>query len=144
MGTSGSAGERVQSSARKLCEAAARCGLYFTQKNDNPVTQGSGFSLSEIILSPREIHYTGIPSPAAVILVSQEGVHEAFSRGVFDTISDTTLILADDSLELPDGRGIVVRKAFRKEFGGTKAAAKAVEEYVALTGIIPAHLLQAS
>jgi pyruvate/2-oxoacid:ferredoxin oxidoreductase beta subunit len=140
----GSAGERVQSSARRLCEAAARCGLSCTQKNDNPVTQGSGFSLSEVILSPREIHYTGIQSPAAVILVSQDGVNEVAARGVFETMTDATLLIADASLELPAGRGTVVKKPFRKEFGGTKAAAKAVEEYVRLTEIVPQELLQGS
>jgi pyruvate/2-oxoacid:ferredoxin oxidoreductase beta subunit len=36
---SGSAGERVQSSAQLFCQAAVMSDLFTTQKNDNPVTQ---------------------------------------------------------------------------------------------------------
>ncbi|MBI4528958.1 MAG: hypothetical protein HY695_34605 [Deltaproteobacteria bacterium] len=53
----GTSGERVQSSAKLLCQAAVMSGLQTTQKNDNPVTQGTGFSLSEVCLSPRPILY---------------------------------------------------------------------------------------
>ncbi len=73
----GTAGERVQSSAALLCRVAMSVGLYSTQKNDNPVTQGYGFSLSEICLSPYPIEYTGMESADVVIVVSQEGWNAA-------------------------------------------------------------------
>ncbi|NIR33508.1 MAG: hypothetical protein GWO11_03450, partial [Desulfuromonadales bacterium] len=69
----GSAGERVQSAAGLLCRAALAAGLYSTQKNDNPVTQGTGFSLAEVCLSPKPIEYTGMESPDVVVAVSRDG-----------------------------------------------------------------------
>lgn len=68
----GSAGEKIQSAGGAICQATVESGLYATQKNDNPVTQGSGFSLAEIWLSPTEIGYTGIEQPDVVIITSQE------------------------------------------------------------------------
>src|SRR5581483_7466420 len=69
----GSAGGKVRSAARLIGMAGTYAGLYATQKDDYPTTVMSGHSVSEIILSPREIHYSGIPQPQAVILLSQDG-----------------------------------------------------------------------
>ena len=80
MVVAGTAGERVQSAAALFCRAALAAGLYSTQKNDNPVTQGSGFSLSEICLSPKPIEYTGMESPDVVLVVSEDGWKELASQ----------------------------------------------------------------
>lgn len=97
----GSAGEKVQSSSAILCKIAAEIGLYTTQKNDNPVTQGSGFSLSEVILSSDEIFYTGVDNPFSVIIVSQDGLNELISQRFFEKITKETIIIFDETLELP-------------------------------------------
>jgi Pyruvate/2-oxoacid:ferredoxin oxidoreductase gamma subunit len=128
----GSAGERVQSTARILCRAAALCGLFCTQKNDNPVTQGSGFSLSEVILSPQPIRYTAIQHPGAIIAVSQDGLRELKSGYALQSASADTIIVADDSLEIPETAARVISHPFRKA-GAKKAALTAVEYYVNLT-----------
>ena len=83
----GSAGERVQSSAALLAQAALACGLYVTQKNDNPVTQGSGFSLAEVCLSPRPIEYTGMEQPDVIIIASAEGLKELQANGTLGRCS---------------------------------------------------------
>jgi len=118
----GSAGERVQSSAAMFCEAAVASGLHCTQKNDNPVTQGSGFSLSEVCLSPREIHYTGIDRPDVLIAVSREGLDELTGRGIVEKLTSGSVLLIDDSLPAPETRARVWRFPFRSRCGVDKAA----------------------
>lgn len=133
----GSAGERVQSSAGKFCQAAAASGLYCTQKNDNPVTQGTGFSLSEICISPEEILYTGIEQPDAVIAVSEDGLKELKSKGVFNSLSKQTLLILDKDLSIPACDAEVLHVPLRATCGGTKAAAGALALYLELNRAFP-------
>ncbi|MCR4417214.1 MAG: thiamine pyrophosphate-dependent enzyme [Ignavibacteria bacterium] len=119
---SGSAGEKVQSSAAMLCQAAAQSGLFTTQKNDNPVTQGSGFSLSEVILSPDEIYYTGVDSPFAIIVVSIDGLKELKSQNIFEKVNDGTIIIYDESLDLPVQTKKMYKLPLRKLCGPDRAA----------------------
>jgi len=140
----GSAGERVQSAARVLCEAAINSGLHCTQKNDNPVTQGSGFSLSEVVLSPHEIHYTGIESPSAVIVVSSEGLHQLQQQRDLSTLSPSSTLILDASLQAPETPARVFLQPFRKEHGAKKAALKAIEFYARLSGVVPSEAFEKS
>ncbi len=118
----GSAGERVQSSAAVVCEAAIANGLHVTQKNDNPVTQGSGFSLSEIWISPEEVQFTGVEHPDFIIASSPEGLRELISNGTFARATAKTTIYIDTSLSIIDSIGRVVALPFRKSFGAERAA----------------------
>ena len=52
-------------------------GLWASQADDYPVTVKSGHSISEVIFSPREILYTGVTRPDALVLVSEEGLKQA-------------------------------------------------------------------
>ena len=69
----GSAGGKVRSLARTLGEAALLSGLWAAQQDDYPVTVQTGHSISELIFSPREILFTGVAQPDALILISEEG-----------------------------------------------------------------------
>ncbi len=69
----GSAGGKVRSLARLLGEAALLSGLWAAQQDDYPVTVQSGHSISELIFSPREILFTGVARPDALVLLSEEG-----------------------------------------------------------------------
>jgi Pyruvate/2-oxoacid:ferredoxin oxidoreductase gamma subunit len=69
----GSAGGKVRSTARMIGEAAVLSGLWAAQQDDYPVTVQTGHSISELILSPREILFTGIARPDALVLISEEG-----------------------------------------------------------------------
>lgn len=124
---SGSAGERVQSTAAMLAEAALMCGLEVTQKNDNPVTQGSGFSLSEVIISPNEINYTGVASADFVIVVSENGLKEIKSQDIFNRINDKTVFILDETLVIEDTGLNILSLPLRKYCGGDKAAVGAVD-----------------
>ncbi len=138
----GSAGERVQSAATTLCQAAIVSGLHVTQKNDNPVTQGSGFSLSEIWLSPKPIGFTGIEKPDVVVVTSEEGLRELQSHGVFERVGDSTAIYLDESLEWPARPQSSRVLPFRKTFGPTLAALGALTVVVRHHRILEAAILQ--
>ncbi len=69
----GSAGGRVRSTARMIGEAAVLSGLWAAQADDYPVTVQSGHSISELVISPREILFTGVSRPDALVLISEEG-----------------------------------------------------------------------
>lgn len=141
----GSAGERVQSAASLFITSAAKAGLYATQKNDNPVTQGFGFSLSEIILNPVEVFYTGISSPDALIILSRDGLEEVEQRGDFSRVSPSCVILVDSSLPLPITShlpGKVIRYPFRNKFSPQNAAIGALNHLLTLTKLFPTEAFQ--
>jgi 2-oxoglutarate/2-oxoacid ferredoxin oxidoreductase subunit beta len=69
----GSAGGKVRSTARMIGEAAILSGLWAAQQDDYPVTVQTGHSISELIFSPREILFTGVTRPDALVLVSGDG-----------------------------------------------------------------------
>ncbi len=129
----GSAGEKVQSSAALLCQAATKAGLFTTQKNDNPVTQGSGFSLAEIIISNQEIFYTGVDSPFAVLIVSQDGLNEIISQGVFDKIKKETILIYDESLNPSVSTNRMYSLPLRKFCSPSKAALGAIDVLLKIT-----------
>lgn len=118
----GSAGERVQSSAGLVCGAAVAGGLFISQKNDNPVTQGSGFSASELWLSPEEILFTGIERPDFILIVSEDGLKDVLSRPLFRRLDPSTIIYLDDSLSIPATEADLHRVPFRRVLGGKEAA----------------------
>jgi pyruvate/2-oxoacid:ferredoxin oxidoreductase beta subunit len=133
----GTAGERVQSSAALLCRAALSAGLYSTQKNDNPVTQGSGFSLSEICLSAQPIEYTGMESFDVVIAVSPEGWNELEANGTLAQLTPKTLLLLDAELEISNPTGRVLRQPFRREATPKRAALAAIAFWLGMEPVVP-------
>jgi Pyruvate/2-oxoacid:ferredoxin oxidoreductase gamma subunit len=76
----GAAGKRIGSAAGALARGGVLSGLWATQRNDYPVTVRTGFSLSEVILSPEEILFTGIPSPDVVLDLFPEGHGKVAAR----------------------------------------------------------------
>jgi pyruvate/2-oxoacid:ferredoxin oxidoreductase beta subunit len=129
----GSAGERVQSAATTVCQAAIDSGLHVTQKNDNPVTQGSGFSLVEIWLSPNPVGFTGILYPDYVVVTSEDGLRELKSQGVFERLGPETTLLADTTLssQIQCSQAIVLplRKIFSPSLAAMGALALLIIHY---------------
>lgn len=78
----GRAGERVQSAALLAATAATAAGLHATVRTDNPVTQGRGFSLAELTISPHEIAYTGLEGPDYILVTTAEGQGALEARGL--------------------------------------------------------------
>ena len=133
----GTAGERVQSGAAMLCRAALAAGLYCTQKNDNPTTQGSGFSLSEVCLSPRPIDYTGIETPDAVLAVSEDGWKELQANGTLAACREETLLLVDSQIDATPPAGRVVRLPLRQKANPKRAALAALAAWIEMHPFLP-------
>lgn len=76
----GAAGKRIGSAAGALARGGVLSGLWATQRNDYPVTVRTGFSLSEVILSPEEVLFLGITSPDVVLDVFPEGHGKVAAR----------------------------------------------------------------
>jgi pyruvate/2-oxoacid:ferredoxin oxidoreductase beta subunit/Pyruvate/2-oxoacid:ferredoxin oxidoreductase gamma subunit len=133
----GSAGERVQSAAALFCRAALASGLYTTQKNDNPVTQGTGFSLAEICLSPSPIEYTGMENPDVVIISSGDGLKELQANGTLARCRAETLLLLDAELDEPRAQGRVLRLPLRRSASAQRAALAGLAAWLALSSALP-------
>ena len=136
----GSAGEHIQYAAKKLCDAAMAAGLCVTQKNDNPVTQGFGFSISEVILSPEEIFYTGVEVPDVVVIVSADGARELHENGTFSAMDSKTILITDTEIDVPKVEGPVFVYSFRKEYGPAHAAERAIAFYLRKSDIFSTDL----
>ena len=76
----GSAGQKIRSTATLFAEGSIFAGLNATQKDDYPITVQTGHSVSEIILSPQRIDYTGIDSPDFFVVLSAEGLARVRAR----------------------------------------------------------------
>lgn len=140
----GTAGERVQTAAGLLAVTGLSCGLEVTQKNDYPVTQGTGFSVSEVILSSASIGFTGIEQPDVVLVVSDDGLRELRRNGTLARAGATTLVVADSTLAVGDLPGTVVRAPFRQIAGGKQAALAAIAHWLGLSLLLPRERLAAS
>ncbi len=135
---SGSAGEGVQSAAEFLARAAMACGLSVTKKGSYPVTVGVGFSTSEVILSPKTIRFTGIPTPDAVLATSTDGLGKV--RPVIEAMEGGQVYL-DASLEAPPTRANVVAKDYRGAAGARNAALLALLHFLKAHPVIPVEAL---
>ena len=95
----GCAGQRIITAGEILCLAGLTAGLQTTQKNEYNITVLRGPSISELILSPDEIDYTGIERPSAIVALDQEGVNRR--RAMFDHLSKDTLVVQIGDVEIP-------------------------------------------
>jgi Pyruvate/2-oxoacid:ferredoxin oxidoreductase gamma subunit len=101
----GSAGQRIITAGEILCLAGLTAGLEATQKNEYNITVLRGPSISEVILSPEEIGYTGIDRPQVVLALAEEGVQRR--KALFSNLDKNTLILQVQEVGLPHTHGKV-------------------------------------
>jgi len=97
----GSAGQRIITAGEILCLAGLTAGLNTTQKNEYNITVLRGHSISELILSPEEIDYTGIRRPSVILALAQEGVDRR--KDLFKHLDSDALVLQADGVEVPAG-----------------------------------------
>ena len=95
----GSAGQRIITAGEILCLAGLTAGLKVTQKNEYDITVLRGACISEVVLSPEEIGYTGITTPDVVLALSQEGVDRR--KHLFDHLDKNALIIRAKEINLP-------------------------------------------
>jgi len=102
----GSAGQRIVTAGEILCLAGMTAGWHATMKNDYPITVLRGHSVSELVLSPEPVDYTGIEEPKVVLALAEEEVIK--STGSVDTaaILFRSIFLR---MRVPGGRATSVR-----------------------------------
>ena len=86
-----------------MCLAGLSAGLNVTQKNEYNVTVLRGPSISELILSPGDIDYTGIEQPNVIVALGQEGVEHR--KAMLTHLQKNTLIVQIEGVELPACNG---------------------------------------
>ncbi|WP_022664312.1 thiamine pyrophosphate-dependent enzyme [Desulfospira joergensenii] len=96
----GSAGMRIVTAGDIVCHAGISAGMNASIKNDYNITVLRGQSVSEILLTPEEIGYTGIESPTVVLALSDEGV--ARRKKIFQTLAPSTFVLKEKSVTIPE------------------------------------------
>ena len=70
----GSAGGKVRSTTRVICQAGILSGLFAAQRDDYPVTVMKGHSVSDLILAPHPVSYTGGERPDVLLILSEDGL----------------------------------------------------------------------
>ncbi len=98
----GSAGQRIITAGELLCIAGLTAGLKATQKNEYNITVLRGPSISELILSPDKIDYTGIDMPSVVVALDQEGVDRR--AGLFKHLAKDALIIQIGGVTIPTSK----------------------------------------
>ena len=95
----GSAGRRIITAGEILCLAGLSAGLKATQINEYNITVLRGPSISEVVLSPEEIGFTGIERPNVIVALSQEGVDRR--KNLFGHLDNSTLIIQARGVDVP-------------------------------------------
>jgi 2-oxoglutarate ferredoxin oxidoreductase subunit beta len=109
----GSAGQRIITAGEILCLAGLFAGLQTTQKNEYNITVLRGPSITEVILSPDKIGYTGIHRPDIVLALSQEGV--ARRSAVFDSLDGTALVIRAPGVSVPSCKAKIHDADFKSQ-----------------------------
>ncbi|MGE3844902.1 MAG: thiamine pyrophosphate-dependent enzyme [Vicinamibacterales bacterium] len=130
----GTAGERVQTAALLLAGSALDGGVHVTLKNDYPVTQGTGFSVSELVLSPEPIDFTGIEHPDVVVVVSTDGARELVRGGMLSRLEPGARVIVDASVTLPPLPCAAAVLPIRSSVGGSLAAVAGVACWLTSAG----------
>lgn len=96
----GAAGDRINAAGTLLAHAAILGGMMATQKNDYDITVMRGPSVSELILSPQPIGYTGVEQPDVIVALAPEGVRR--KRELFAGMLPEGRVLLEKGLAIPN------------------------------------------
>ncbi len=108
----GSAGMRIVTAGDIVCYAGMHAGMNVSIKNDYNITVLRGQSVSEILIDPDKIGYTGIESPTIVLVLSEEGVQRR--QYIFADLNQNTFVLKEKSVAIPDTKASVVEIDFKQ------------------------------
>jgi 2-oxoglutarate/2-oxoacid ferredoxin oxidoreductase subunit beta len=139
----GSAGQRIITAGEILCLAGLHAGLEATQKNDYDITVLRGPSISEMILSPQPIEYTGITRPSLVVALGPEGV--ARRKNLFAGLDPASTIVQAAGVEVPASRARRHRVDFKGQgLKGTDWALASLGVIAKLGLVIRPEMLEAA
>lgn len=107
----GSAGQRVLTAGELIGLAGLSAGLQVTQKNEYNITVLRGPSISELIISPEPIDYTGSKKPNVVLALAAEGVERR--KHIFAELGPEDLVIQAATVELPPTKATVKKIDFK-------------------------------
>lgn len=138
----GSAGGKVRSAAAILARAAMLCGLWSTRRDDYPTTVMSGHSVSEVILSPSEIFYTGITQPDILVILTREGLTQVTRQLAEMDESNRVYVMPELA---PHSQTRALKILFKKASARLSKRALAITSLAAVvrdTGLVPLAALE--
>ena len=107
----GSAGQRIITAGELIGLAGLSAGQQVTQKNEYNITVLRGPSISELILSPTPIDYTGSKKPDVVLALAPEGVERR--KHVFAELGPDDLVIQAADVKLPPTKATVKKIDFK-------------------------------
>lgn len=128
----GAAGERIQSAGSLLAHAAILAGMHATQKNDYDITVMRGPSITELIISPEPITFTGVEKPDVILALSREGV--ARRRDLFVKTGPQTRVIMAGGVEIPSTNARIFEVDFKAHAFAKAERALAALAMLAHTG----------
>jgi pyruvate/2-oxoacid:ferredoxin oxidoreductase beta subunit len=140
----GSAGGRVRSAARLVAATAMQAGWWSAQRDDYPITVKTGSSLSEVIVAPEEVNYSGVDRPDVLVIVSDDGL--AKCAGFLEKMTGEDTVFVAAGLALPDTAARVVTLDFAGALKPIPTASRAlamVAHAVEKTGVVPFDFFEA-
>ncbi len=96
----GGAGQRIGTAGELLALAGIAGGFLVTQKNSNDINVLRGASVSEVILWPDRIGFTGIERPGVILALGQEGVNR--KKDLFARLAPGALVIGAQGVDIPD------------------------------------------
>jgi len=139
----GSAGQRIITAGEILCLAGLTGGMKVTQKNEYNITVLRGPSISEVILSPEEIGYTGIERPHVVVALAEEGVQRR--KQIFPDLDENTLLIQVQGVDVPRNHAEVHQINFKaQKIKSTDWALAALSAMAKLNKAITLEMLRAA
>lgn len=107
----GAAGMRIQTAGEIIGLAGLLSGLHVTQKSSYPITVLRGMSVTELILNPDEVDYTGSYAPGLILALAPEGV--AYKRKIFASVGEKTTVIRAEGVEIPSTKAKVISIDFK-------------------------------
>ncbi|MGD2155447.1 MAG: thiamine pyrophosphate-dependent enzyme [Anaerolineales bacterium] len=108
----GAAGAKIVSAATALCRGAVLSGLWATQRNDYPVTVKAGHSIAELILSPKQILFSGVSNPDVIIVLHLEGLNKV--KTLIGELSGESTLMINSELPAVDTQARKILLDFKK------------------------------
>jgi 2-oxoglutarate ferredoxin oxidoreductase subunit beta len=129
----GKAGMKIITAATLFSRGALLSGLWASQRSDYPVTVKSGYSLSEVNLSPNEILFTGVPKPDLMVVLAPEALGKV--RAKISALSESDRMYIDADLMPVNTRARIIPLHFgsaRRKQGWAITALAAVLQHASI------------
>ena len=110
----GTAGEGIQFSSSLFATSLVKNGFHISQKNDNPVTIGTGYSITELKLAKDPILYSQIDQADYILVSSQDGYNR-----VKDLINEQSQLIIDSEIYSNNEKSIKAKNIYQLETRAT-------------------------